>query len=662
MAWSAGSTQIAIGAVQLLENVTRPRFITCATVGAIVAAALPQLARAQSDHPIHWEARAAARSVKPSDTTRVLLHATIDEFFHLYSTTQGPGGPVPTSIALLDSQSWKLAGKPRAPAPQLIPDRNFGTVTEIYDDSVTIAVRLVAPGSLQANAAPPRLGVRYQTCTDRYCLPPRTDTLVVALVVEGGTTLSGTPSLAAVPLPSSEPPRPTSAETHVVRPAAASAEDIAAFGGSSGVGAFLILAATMGALALLTPCVFPMIPITVTSFLSVTDERRRGVARAALYALGIVASFTGLGVLTAALFGASGLARFSASPIVNLAIAALFVAFALSLLGVTRIGLPSTFMTRLASVRLGSDSAGTILMGVIFTLTAFTCTAPFIGTLLVMSSQGNWRWPLGGMIVFSAVFAAPFFVIALVPGLLRRQPAAGDWMPALETIVGAIELAAAIKFVSNADLVLGWGLLTRRVVLALWIAILAALIVVLLRRPRVGGTAPTVSRFRIAGASGALLLGALLVPGLSGRRLGELDAFLPPMSAGAVTIAVGSELPWLLNDYRAALAAAARDERPVLIDFTGYTCTNCRWMEANMFPRGEVKHALDRFVRVRLYTDGLGEPYATQQRLEQELFGTVALPLYAALSPDGRPRATFLGMTRNAAEFTAFLERGAQAR
>src|SRR5262249_12414983 len=165
----------------------------------------------------------------------------------------------------------------------------------------------------------------------------------------------------------------------------------------------------------LTPCVFPMIPITVTSFLSVTEDRARGVSRAALYALGIVASFTGLGLLTAALFGAAGLARFSASPIVNLAIATLFVTFALSLIGVTRIALPSSLVSRVADARVSSGSLGAMLMGVIFTLTAFTCTAPFVGTLLVMSAQGNWRWPLAGMIVFSGVFAAPFFLIALVP-------------------------------------------------------------------------------------------------------------------------------------------------------------------------------------------------------------------------------------------------------
>jgi thiol:disulfide interchange protein DsbD len=386
-----------------------------------------------------------------------------------------------------------------------------------------------------------------------------------------------------------------------------------------------------------------MIPITVTSFLTTADDRSRGLRQAALYAAGIIGSFTGLGLITAALFGASGLARFSANPLVNLAIAALFTFFALSLIGVIRLSLPSSLVARLSSLRPGSSVA----MGVVFTLTAFTCTAPFVGSLLVMSSQGNWRWPLAGMLVFSTVFAAPFFLLALVPGLLKRRPRSGDWMPAVELIVGAVEIGAAIKFISNADLVLGWGIFTRQVVVSIWIVILLALIAALLAR---------YSRVRLGLAAMTLAFVALLVPGLFGRRLGELDAFLPP---GGGRTASG-ELAWLLDDYRGAIRQAAMEQRPVLIDFTGYTCTNCRWMEANMFPRDDVKRALDRFVRVRLYTDGLGEPYESQQRLEQRLFGTVALPLYAVIDPTGRPRARFLGMTRDTREFVDFLERSSR--
>jgi thiol:disulfide interchange protein DsbD len=621
---------------------------------ALVAVVLgSQAAGAQVQRAVHWSARSGVASVQPGDTVRVSLHGVINEFFHLYSTTQAAGGPFRTTIALLPSRSWTLTGKLRAPAPDTIPDGNFGIMSEVYDDSVAIGLTLKANAGDANGAASPRIAVRYQACTTRYCLPPRTDTVIVPVKVSRS-------SAATIVEPEGAPSR--TALDSVAEPRAEPQADVIAFGGAGGIGAFLFLAASMGALALLTPCVFPMVPITVTSFLAVADDRSRGLRLAALYALGIIASFTGLGVITAALFGASGLARFSASPLVNLAVAALFTVFALSLLGVVKLSLPAALVTRASAARVSGDALGTLLMGVVFTLTAFTCTAPFVGTLLVMSAQGSWTWPLIGMLVFSTVFAAPFFALALIPGLLRRRPRAGEWMPTLEITVGAIELAAAIKFASNADLVLGWGVLTRQVVIALWIAILAILVVGLLRffpgRFAGGGTRP--GRFRVATAAIVLALLAVLVPGLFGRRLGELDAFLPPMASHADD-ARGSaaELAWMPNDYRGALLAASRDRRPILIDFTGYTCTNCRWMEANMFPRAEVKRALAQFVRVRLYTDGLGEPFQSQQLLEQRLFGTVALPLYAVLDADGRPRATFLGMTRDAREFTEFLDRGA---
>ena len=610
-----------------------------------------QPAHAQVQRAVHWTARAAPTSVHPGDTTRVSLRGVIDEFFHLYSTTQGPGGPFRTTITLLPTRRWTLVGRLRAPPPDTIPDGNFGIMSEVYDDSVAIGLTLRARADSAADDASPRIAVRYQACTTRYCLPPRTDTVVVPVVI--ARSLSAVAAGAAGP--------PAAALDARTAPHVEPRPDVVAFGGAGGTGAFLLLAATMGALALLTPCVFPMIPITVTSFLAVAADRRRGVWLATLYALGIVASFTGLGVITAVVFGAAGLARFSASPIVNLAVAALFTVFALSLLGVVRLSLPTAVLTRAAAAKVGGDAVGTLLMGVVFTLTAFTCTAPFVGTLLVMSAQGSWAWPLIGMLVFSTVFAAPFFALALIPGLLRRRPRAGDWMPALEITIGAIELSAAIKFASNADLVLGWGFLTRQVVIALWIAILITLVVALLRYfpGRVARHTGSPGRFRLATVAIVLAVLGVLIPGLFGRRLGELDAFLPPLPVPTASSgAAAAELAWMQNDFQGALLAASRGRRPILIDFTGYTCTNCRWMEANMFPRPEIKRALDRFVRVRLYTDGLGEPFLSQQLLEQRLFGTVALPLYAVLDADGQPRATFLGMTRDAREFTEFLDRG----
>jgi thiol:disulfide interchange protein DsbD len=219
----------------------------------------------------------------------------------------------------------------------------------------------------------------------------------------------------------------------------------------------------------------------------------------------------------------------------------------------------------------------------------------------------------------------------------------GPWLARVKVVMGFLEIAAAMKFLSNADLVWSWGIFTRGVVLIAWIVTALALAAYLARpRPRLG---------RLAAVLGTLAFAAWLATGVSGRRLGELEAFLPP----ATVHAASSELAWITNDLEAAVAQARASKRLVIIDFTGYTCTNCRWMEANMFPRPEVRAALDTFVRARLYTDGQGAVYEQQQRFQQERFKTVALPLYAIIDGDQRPVATFAGLTRDSAEFLRFL-------
>ena len=204
-----------------------------------------------------------------------------------------------------------------------------------------------------------------------------------------------------------------------------------------------------------------------------------------------------------------------------------------------------------------------------------------------------------------------------------------------------------------------WGIFTRTVVLVSWVVIAIAMVVYLAGLTKLG-SAPRLRRpgvGRWVAAAAAVVLGIWLAMGLTGRRLGELEAFLPPadLAGGGAN---SSELTWIVNDYAGALAEGRRQNRPVLIDFTGYTCTNCRWMEANMFPKPAVKSELDRFVRGRLYTDGSGDQYRQFQDMEQRLFGTVALPYYAVFKPDGQPVVAFGGLTRNADEFIAFLKQG----
>jgi thiol:disulfide interchange protein len=198
-----------------------------------------------------------------------------------------------------------------------------------------------------------------------------------------------------------------------------------------------------------------------------------------------------------------------------------------------------------------------------------------------------------------------------------------------------------------------WGVFTRAAVIACWILAAVVLALLYLRGVR---RSPVP---RLVAAGSAVMLALWLGTGLRGYRLGELEAFLPPAAEDVLLARAGTgELPWRVNDYEGTLAAGRASGRPVIIDFTGYTCTNCRWMEANMFPRGEVRELLGRYERVRLYTDGRGEPYQRQQRLQEELYGTVALPYYAVLAPDGRTVATFLGMTRDSRDFVQFLSDG----
>jgi thiol:disulfide interchange protein len=423
--------------------------------------------------------------------------------------------------------------------------------------------------------------------------------------------------------------------------------------------AFLWLAASTGLLSLLTPCVFPMVPVTIAYFSRPEGKSPSGLRRPFLFGLGIVATFTILGLALAAVFGAAGLYRFASDPTVNLILAALFLIFATNLFGWIEIPAPwrlATAADRASRAQQPGSSLGALIMGATFTLTSVTCTAPFVGTLLVLASQGSWVMPLAGMFVYSTAFALPFVVLAFAPRLVSRLPRAGEWMQTLRVLIGILELGAAVKFVSNADLVLGWNVFTRIVVLLSWAALAVVAAIYLSRRILRRELRTEAALAGYASVTATLALAAWLVSGIDGRTLPQIEAYLPPVIPMAASGAVASETPaWLLNDYDGALALARSTRKSLFVDFTGYTCTNCRWMEANIFSRPDVSAELGNFVLSRLYTDGDGEIYEKQQAFQEKNFGTVALPLYAVIGPDGKTRATFSGLTRNPGEFVAFL-------
>jgi thiol:disulfide interchange protein DsbD len=623
------------------------------------------------EHPAQWRASGPGKAIHPGEKFSVRLSASINSGWHMYSITQPSGGPTTTVITIPAAQPFSLDGQVSGPPPHVAYDANFEMNTETYEDSAEFVVPVAVSKSASAGGQKLAVNVRFQVCNDTMCMPPTTEHLSVPVKIESTKTATAVAvnsipqartSAASDPAPSVSASSAIPAKSASDPPAAKSSTARQSFG------SFLWLAALMGALSLLTPCVFPMIPMTVSYFVNHADvNRRSAVVTALLYAMGIILTFTALGLLLAIIFGAGGVNMLAANPWVNLLITAVFLGFAFSLFGAYFVQVPPALMNKLDSLirrKEGSKLLGALLMGFTFTLTSFTCTAPFVGSLLVMTAQGNWRWPLAGMLAFSTVFAIPFFLLALAPQVLSQLPKSGNWMVSVKVVVGFLEVAAAMKFLSNADLVWRWGIFTRQVVLATWVGIGILTILYVLGYVRMSHEEPVseIGSGRLIAAIIVLAATIWLVPGLFGRQLGGLEAFLPPDTALSSANAIGSststpesEVHWVINDYDSALAAAKRENRPVFVDFTGYTCTNCRWMEANIFTRPEISEQLKRYVCLRLYTDGDGELFQHQQNFQQQKFGTVALPFYATLRPDGSVSDTFSGLTKSPSEFLIFL-------
>jgi len=585
------------------------------------------------------------------DATRVTLRADLEEGWHLYAMEQPPGGPIATTIKTPKDSAYAIAGPISSGDPISQFDSNFNIDTKFFKTNAEFDIPLEFSTSIDADKI--ELDVRFQLCTDKLCLPPQT----VRVSMMGARPLKGSGA------------NTTSAQAS---PTDASNQIITRESDSNDLTGFIWLALSLGALSLLTPCVFPMIPITVSYFTNHSGKSKaKAVKLATIYSAGIISTFTLLGMLIAIFVGAAGINLFAANPWVNLLIAAIFLFFAFNLFGAYELSVPTGILTRLDALTRakegeGSGIVGALLMGLTFTLTSFTCTSPFVGTILVSASQGSWQMPLIGMFAFSAVFALPFFVLALAPQIVSQMPKAGGWMNSVKVTMGFLEVAAAMKFISNIDVVWKIGFFTRDVVLAVWVSIGVILTVYLLGWFQLHHDSKTekVGSFRLLSAVISLAVTIFLLTGLFGARLGEIESFLPPDlegSRGSASSKNSLESDWIKNDLEKAKQVARSEGKRVFIDFTGYTCTNCRWMEANVFPKTEVDEQLNRFVLVKLFTDGIGAEYENQQRYQEETFKTVALPFYAVIEPDGKIIATFPGLTRDVREFAEFLKKAADA-
>jgi len=628
----------------------------------LLAASVP--AAAQKLDPAQWALRIEQATAPPGATVLATLEVTLEQGWYLYSPTTPPGGPNPTRIeveAVPGLAAYRLYQK----RPVVKFDPNFNLDTEVYSGKTAFLLELVltddaAPGRLEVRAR-----VRYQACTEKLCLPPVRKTaadgltvdpaapLITALIPPDYVPVGGQVSLSASAAgeeKSDAPPAPVQQ----------------AGGARAGWIPFVGVAFGFGLAAVFTPCVFPMIPITVSFFLrQQTRGRRDSIAQALLFCFGIILLFTGLGLAATAILGPFGMVQLGSNPWVNGFIASVFLVFGLSLLGAFELALPSGLLTRLDRASQRGGYAGTLLMGLTFSLTAFACVGPFVATLLAASIQAGGLQPLIGMLAFAGGLASPFFLLALFPSYLQRLPRSGGWLARVKVVLGFVILAAMFKYASNVDQVMRWELLTRERFLAAWIVLFALAGFYLLGFLRLEGVAPEekLGLTRLLVGAAFLIFSVSLVPGMLGYRLGELDAYVPPPRQTAVGFAAGAGAApaWLKNRYEEALAQAKAEDKLVFVNFTGYACTNCHWMKANMFTRPEIAEALSQFVLVELYTDGADEASQKNQQLQLERFSTVAIPFYAIVDPAENTLATFAGLTRNPEEFLAFL-RSASAR
>ena len=584
---------------------------------------------------------------RSGEVVNITFTVSMDEGWHIYAVHDVPEGPKATNISISGGIIDKI-GKITEPDPIVKFDEGFGMITPYHENQITFLIPVKLKSDLTPNIYKLSATVLHQVCNSMLCYPPKETNFSIPVVVEAGTPRSDKMEMIAA----------------VTKDQNINNIDLD-LAIQKGIISFILLSLSMGFLALLTPCVFPMIPITVSYFTHQGEkEGRNPIKQASVYALGIIATFSILGFLLAVFLGASGANQLAANPWVNLFIGSLFIYFALSLFGMYEIELPERFRQITVKQESRGGYLGTLFMALTFTLTSFTCTVQFLGLLLVAASQGQWFWPVLGMVIFSTAFATPFFFLALFPQYLAKMPQSGGWLNSVKVVMGFLELAAAFKFLSNMDLVWNLGFFTHTVVLATWTIIAIFTGIYLLGKIRLphDSVIESIGVGRMLVSLVFLTFGLYLSTGLMGKSIhGLIYSYLPPKLEGdsGVSISANSSeksFSWYEN-LEDALKEAKQTQKMVFVDFTGYTCTNCRWMEVNIFTKREVLNRFEEMILVRLYTDG-GENYREKQQYEIDRFGTAALPYYVILNPYDEVIVTFPGLTRNLDDFVGFLDKG----
>ena len=566
--------------------------------------------------------------VNQGEVAIIDVNAELDFTWRIYAVYDVPEGPSSTKF-IIESDIVNKSGRIIEPEPIEKFDEGFGNITKYHEGTPKFSIPLELKDDLPNGIYNVDVIIDYQVCNNSLCYPPNQITKTATFSIKSGPIRSD----------------------FVFENFDFDKESILAIADNN-ISSFLILAMSMGFLALLTPCVFPMIPITISFFMHRSENTNSSpVKSATVYMLGIVLTFTFLGMMLAILLGASGANQLAANPIVNMFIAFLFIYFAMSLFGFYEIEIPES-LRRLSLKKENSEGyVGILFMALTFTLTSFTCTVQFMGLILVAASQGEWFWPIIGMLIFSLAFASPFFFLALFPHYLTKLPQSGGWLNSVKVVMGFLELAAAFKFISNTDLVWNWNIFTYEVVLYLWALIMLLTGLYIFGLIKFKNDSPvTFSIQRSLFALSFILFGTYLAAGNHGYDInGNIKSYLPPKK-------YQSNLVWN-NNLDDAFIIAKEQNKNIFIDFTGVTCTNCRWMETNIFSINSVEELMSEYVLVSLYTDA-GEGYLEKREYQINRFETAALPYYVILDNNDKVLSEFPGLTRNVEEFKDFLKTG----
>jgi len=658
--------------------------------------------RGQVLDPVDWQ---FSHEKLDDNEYELKLTANMDPGWYIYGTELEAGGPIPTRIDFDAGEGFELVGELQYPDAEVKFDPNFDMDIPMYGESVTFVqrVRVLTAGTITVSGE-----VEYMSCDDTRCLPP--DYLGFSFDLEGDASLAEAETAAPDETPTPADTEDPDTEEDPDAPATDPDSDEPATiytpedTEERGVGLTFIMGFLGGLLALLTPCVFPMIPLTVSFFLRNAGNRPRAVRDALLYGFTIIFSYVILGLAISVIFGPATLNALATSPGFNVFFFALLVFFAASFFGAFELTMPAKWSNALDSKADKTGGLiGVFLMGITFVLVSFSCTGPIVGTLLVEAAiSGSVFAPAVGMLGFSLALAIPFSMFAIFPTALKSLPKSGGWMNAVKVVLGFIVLAFSLKFLSVADAVGQWGILDREVFLALWIAIFSLMGLYLIGKIKFAHDSDvnylSVPRLMLAIATFAFVF--YLIPGLWGAPLKGISSFLPspitqdfdltritataPADQGE-TFYVGEHVyegPHGLmsfTDFDEGMRVARELDKPVFLDFTGHGCANCRKMEANVWSDSRVQDRLrNDFVKISLFvddrtrlpeeeqftSDALGRERTIRtigqkwSSFQAERFGANTQPYYVILDHEENMLAPAYGYDTNIQRYLDFLDTG----